>query len=251
MVSGLTVLWAGPVNFSQVGAARVPGAAEVNLTCTGDGSPTCGQIADSFLSEGRRLPGILAAAGADPDSPVVVGAFSAGGSVAKRIGLSAADRAQVVAMMLADATYTTTGATGAEEGYVLYAMDAATDSSKLFVSTASSSPNKSHPSGIETQRILRAEVERRLGQDFRQTDPNALGVDPAPAAAWKLGNALFLEYPDVPHGQQVTVLAERVWAATLLPWLDGSALTGASPRLLGALALGVGAGYLLWRGARG
>lgn len=216
----MVVAWLGPVNLTQVGDALVRGAKAINVTCTGDGSPSCTTIGEAFRdSAGRRLPNMLASKGADPNAPTILGAFSAGGAIAKRMGLNAQDREQIVAMMLADATYTTGGAEGPNEGFVLYAIDAIQRPDKLFVATASSSPNKTYPTGIQTMTIIRQEVEKRLGKTFQPVE--LPGITPAPAAVWRLNNAIFAEFPNVSHGDQVTKLAEQVWRSVLMPWLQG------------------------------
>ena len=85
------VVWSGPVAKFQVPGATVPGAAEHFFGCTGDGfqgSAKCHNLANSWLDgDGRRIPRMLAAAGmseADVDN-LYLGAFSAGGSIVKRL----------------------------------------------------------------------------------------------------------------------------------------------------------------------
>ena len=78
-----TVLWFGPVNLTQVPGATVPGAYARAMPCVADGSPSCGQIADSWLDgAGRRLPRLLQKVGRDEGTAgdLFLGAFSAGGS---------------------------------------------------------------------------------------------------------------------------------------------------------------------------
>jgi peptidoglycan hydrolase-like protein with peptidoglycan-binding domain len=151
-----TVLWCGPVNLTQVPGATVPGAFARALPCTADGSPSCSQIADSWKdADGRRLPRLLQKVGRDEGAvgDLFLGAFSAGGSVIKRLLLHEADRAPIRAVLLADATYTDWASPGnplAPEGFVLFCLDAL-HGGKLFVATASaSSPgnNKTLPSGV-------------------------------------------------------------------------------------------------------
>lgn len=243
--------WLGPVNLTQVGSAVVPGLKAINLTCTGDGKPSCAEIAEGFVdANGRRLPNLLVSKGADPHAEVIIGAFSAGGSVAKRLALNPDDREQIKAMMLADATYTIGGV---DEGFVLYALDCIHHTDRMFVATASSAPNKNYPTGIQTLALLRAEVERRAGMPFSSS--TLPGVSPQPAAVWRLGNVIFCEFPNVSHGDQVTKLAGQVWKAMLLPWLE----LGPAPKLpstgsdlgkwLVALA-GLGLGYTVVRGVQ-
>lgn len=264
MTPNTIVAWFGPVNLAQVGPdAVIPGLKAINLTCTGDGTPSCGAIADGFEDgSGRRLPNLLMSKGIDPGADMIVGAFSAGGSIAKRLCLNPDDREQIKAMMLADATYTTGGVAPADEGFVQFALDCIHRTDKMFVATASSAPNKNYPTGIQTLALLRAEIEKRVGRAF---DPAkglvALGGLPAPAAAWRLGNVWFLEYPNVPHAQHATVLAGQVWQSVLVPWLETvPAIPGQEPvpeslpssSLWKGLAVLAGAalGYVLARGVQ-
>lgn len=258
MTPNTVVAWFGPVNLAQVGPdAVIPGLKAVNLTCTGDGNPSCGAIADGFEDgSGRRLPNLLLSKGIDPGADMIIGAFSAGGSVAKRLALNADDREQIKAMMLADATYTTGGV---DEGFVQYALDVLQRTDKMMVATASSAPNKDYPTGIETMAIIRAEVERRAGRAFQAaTLPD---VSPAPARVWRLGNVIFAEFPNVPHAQHATLLAGQVWQSVLVPWLEAvPALPGQEPvpeplpssSLWKGLAVLAGAalGYVLARGVQ-
>jgi len=219
--SPAVVAWLGPVNLQQVQNASIPGASKiVNITCTGDGSPSCADIAAGWTGpDGRVLPGLLASKGLDPGSSIAIGAFSAGGSIAKRALMAQADRDQTRAVALADATYTTTE--GAPEGFVRYAVEAADpNSNKLFVATASSSPNKNWPTGAQTLDMIRAEVEKRRGQRF---DMGQLpGVTPQPARVWRLGNVLFADYQNIlPHGSHATVLAPQIWKNVIAPWFAG------------------------------
>lgn len=254
------VAWFGPVNLTQVGPdAQISGLKSINLTCTGDGIPSCGAIAEGFTDQdGRRLPNLLTSKGVDPNAEVIVGAFSAGGSIAKRLCLNHDDREQIKAVMLADATYTTGGV---DEGFVEYALDVLERTDKMFVATASSAPNKNYPTGVQTLALLRGEIERRAGRSFTPVSNlvTSRGL-PFPGAAWNLGNVWFLEYPNVAHGEQVTWLAGQVWRALLMPWLEGAVTPGPGPGPTppsemslwrGLAALGAAAlGFVLARGVQ-
>lgn len=221
--------WLGPVNLSQVKGADLPGVPSINLTCTGDGAPACGQIAESFTDPtGRRLPNLLKAKGAPPTAQAVVAAFSAGGSIAKRLAMSEADRQQIPAMVLSDATYTTTE--GAPEGFVRYAVDASTNgSSCLLVATASSSPNKNWPTGAETLMMIKDAVEQRTGRSFVEIAGLA-GVAPAPVRTFKLGNVYLADYGSVvSHGEHATKIAPQVFKNILIPWLAWTPGPGPGP----------------------
>lgn len=218
-------IWLGPVNLQQVQGAVLQDGPMYNLTCTGDGSPTCGAIAEGFTdADGRKLPGLLAQVGADQSADVVGAAFSAGGSILKRLCLHPADRAQLRVVHSADASYeATTGTHAPVEGYARYMQDALTDPTKLFVATASANPNKSYGSGIEIITATRQLVEQRTGQQF-VLGGTLPGVEPQPSQLWQLGphgNIWVAEYPSVPHGQHATLLAPQIWAGLIRPWLAG------------------------------
>jgi hypothetical protein len=207
------VFWTGPVNLNQVPGATVPGAKAVNVPCTGDGSPTCGQLADSW---GITIPGTASS------DELFFGAFSAGGSALKRLLLHPEVRAQTRAVMLSDATYTDWAAPGKPlppEGFVVFGLEAI-DGPKMMVATASASPNKTLPNGSQTLMSIKDEIERRSGRKF---DNVTLPVSPAPVQAWRLGNVILADYQmTVPHGGQAA-LAGQFWQKLLVPWLASGA----------------------------
>jgi hypothetical protein len=222
-MSAKIVIWSGPVNLSQVKGATVPGARAYALPCTGNGDPSCVEIADDFAdAEGRRLPHLFQQMGiSNQNEDLIFGAFSAGGSMVKRLLLHEADRQQVRAVLLADATYTdwvTPAQPLAPEGFVLFCLDAIVDR-KLFVATASSSPNKSLPTGSQTLAAIRKEVERRSGREFASFVLPG-GIEPAPAEAWRLGNVILADFKSkITHTEHATKLAAPMWQRFLLPWL--------------------------------
>lgn len=228
--------WLGPVNLTQVGGAVVPGSLVININCCGAADPkcpptTCPDYAAGYLdAAGRRLPGLLSSKGLDPRSIVAVGAFSAGGSILKRLCLNAADRAQMRVVFSSDASYEATpGLHAPVEGYALYMQDAATDPSKLFVATASANPNKAYGSGIDIITATRKLVEQRTGRAFT-LGGSLPGVDQPPAQLWRLGSNVWIaEYPDVPHGGHPTQIAPQVWRGLVLPWLAMSGGPGPAP----------------------
>jgi len=223
-MSNSTVLWFGPVNLAQVKGATVPGARARAVICTGNGSPSCGQMADALEDgDGLRLPALLQREGLDEASlgELVYGAFSAGGSAVKRLLMHEEDRARVRAVLLADATYTDWAAPGAPlapEGFVRFCIDAL-DGDKLFVATASSAPNKSLPSGRETLSAIRKEVETRSGMTFGPYELPAR-ICPRPVRAFRLGNVILADYgAKMLHAAHATALAAPIWQEILVPWL--------------------------------
>lgn len=217
-------IWFGPVSLQQVQGASVSGVPATNVACTGDGNPTCGAIADSWLNaNGRRLPALLQQKNLPPDAVIAAAAFSAGGSILKRLCLDAADRQQLRVVHSADASYETgKGPDGPTwvEGYTRYALQALTDPTKLFVATASAGANKSFGSGIDVLRSTRLELQRRAGVTIPQVS-GMPGVLDVPGAVYQLGRVWFGEFPGVPHGQHATFLAPKIWQALILPWLAG------------------------------
>lgn len=263
------VIWTGPVNFTQVPGATLSDAYEINIGCFGDRDPYCPGLAASYLTGGRRLPQILARAGVPPESEVgdiAIGAFSAGGSLVKRLLLSEPDRARIQVVHLADATWTSSWDDQRArippygEGFVLYALDAIAGA-HLFVVTASPNPNKTWATGIENLRRLRSEVERRSGERFTELD-HFFGIEPGPDHVYQLGNVILAEFPSKPLGHGHTVIAGPVWDRIIKPWLASDLaqhrpLPGQRPdpwtspdpsvvsyRALGAGALGLVIGYI-------
>ena len=233
------------MNLAQVKGAELAGVPSFNLTCTGDGSPSCGQIADSWLeadaraaeafadqwkgADGRRLPAMrraLKLAG----GPVMLAAYSAGGHAVRRLLQHPADRAEIVAVYLADGTYTTEW-TDRQKGqakpireFVEYALEAARGD-HVFVATASSSPNKTHPTGSQTLDAIRRELEARGVHG--STAPLALAgiaptIPPEPERTWRAGRVALLDFAGrFTHQAHATEVAPR-----LLPLLVSSAFAG-------------------------
>jgi hypothetical protein len=237
-----SVIWFGPVSRAQAQQADAS-----YVTCTGDGSPTCGAMADA---NGRSLDRLGQQLGIDPSEYLLLRAFSAGGSAIKRYLENPESRARVRVVTLSDGTY--------EEhrgyvspGFLAYALECL-DGSKLFVATASSAPNKDHPNGAEVLEALRQRIEQESGQTFEDLDALP-GVEPRPVRAWKLGGIFLADYgATLRHPEHATILAPVVWSGLVVPWLEGSGRAqqeiassspSAAPVVAGVvLALLVGAG---------
>ena len=243
------VVWMGPVSASQVQGATLPGAAELFLSCCGDLTPpcippTCPELGDELAAS----PALLFAAAGVPDvGPLALGAFSAGGSVARRLLEQDAYRQRVEIVHAADAMFSASWQDVASrtppaiEGFVRFGVDAANDDSKLFVATSSPSPNGVFATGIENMRAVRAAIEKRTGRTFeKRTD--FFGIEPAPSAVYQLGGVIFAEYPAEPLGHGHTAIAAQVWRNIVIPRAQRSAV-GSSLGALGAL---FGGGALLW-----
>ena len=225
-------VWFGPVSAAQVAGARIPDESLKFVPCTGDGSPTCGQIVDGWLGPDGRLPAMLSKLGLAQDSKLALGAFSAGGSSIKRLCLDAQDRAQLKAIALADAMFEGVPISQGQlppfaEGFVQYALGAIANPFQLFVATSSAAPNacqggtKFCGTGIDAMHANMAEIEKRSGQKFEPDLLTFAQVLPAPAKAWRLGNVRFGEWPDVGHGEHATKLAPQVWSSVVIPWWLG------------------------------
>jgi hypothetical protein len=213
----VAVVWLGPVDLSQVVGAELPGVRSVNLPCTGDGTPSCGQIADAWAAGGRRLPALRRALRL-PEGPLVLAAYSAGGHAVKRVLSSPEDRRDVVGVSLADATYTTSWEDerrrlAAPIGpFVDYAAEAL-DGSRLFVATASAAPNKAHPTGAESLDAVRRGVERAGARWAPGRAP--LGAE----RSWFSGGVRLLDFGSRhKHGEHATVLAPAIWRAMVQPF---------------------------------
>lgn len=225
------VAWLGPVSPAlQVPDATLPGIAARAVTCKGDGSPSCAQIAESWTDgSGRKLPNALRQLGlTEADLPLYLGAFSAGGSAVKRLLLDSRDRAPVSAVHLADATYTDWAKPGQPlppEGFVRFALDALAGN-KLFVATASSSPNGSLPSGSQTLASMKAEIELRSGAPLVEggTLP---GLPVQPERLWRSpgGTVILADYAGrISHGDHANKLAGPVWVHLVQPFAAGGVL---------------------------
>lgn len=224
----------GPVNAAQMKGALLPGAESHFITCTGDGKPTCGEMAEGWKdASGRILPNMLASIKVTlgPGDELYAGAFSAGGQIWKRVMLGAEDRAQITAALMADGGYEAGWVDEKNkvapfvEGFVLYALDCIKDG-RLFVWTASATANVSvqnpgtvYPAGDQVQDATRAEIERRGGQSFQDvTDRPDLwpwGAQlRAPVKVWRLRNVILADYGMAyKHAEHATTIAPEVWQA--------------------------------------
>ncbi len=216
------VIWTGPVNFKQAGPdATLPDAYEINVGCHGDRPPHCPTLPSRLAAVlGRRNLMV------DDVRDVVIGAFSAGGSLVKRMLMHEPDRKRVTAVHLADATYTAAWKDKARripppiEGFVRYALDAI-DGPHMLVATASPSPNGPWSTGVENLQSMRAEIEARSGRQFEELT-NFYDIDPQPDHAYKLGNVILAEYPMKPLGHGHVSIAGQVWNNIIKPWLATS-----------------------------
>lgn len=265
------VLWTGPVAPFQVPEATLypdPDEPMVkHIGCLGDREPNCVHIADSLLdADGRRIPRLFARMGVDPAEvrDFVIGAFSAGGALVKRLLYDPRDRAMVRAVMLSDATYTGWDKQGNARpipGFSDLGVDIANGSPQMLVATSSTSPNFSYPNGVQGLMATMADIEARAGKRFER-GPWLDHIDPPPTAAYKRGDVIFGDYQMI-LGHNHPRIAGQLWQSILWPWLrqlralptlepppivePPAVLPPSEPALLGhaaSLLLGAAVGYL-------
>jgi hypothetical protein len=220
------VIWTGPVNLSQVDGAWLPTSSNHAWPCKGDGTPPCRVIAESLAdANGRRMPALLAHFNepVELSTRVFLAAFSAGGSFIRTVAKHPDDRAMIRAMHFADATYSSgydaEGKAIPNPDMVDLVSHIAESRGKLLVATSSTRPDRGRPSATETLRSTRLAVEKKLGKEFRRLD-HFYGIEPAPVAAYQLGNVIFGEYDDAPlyHGGHATEIGRKVWENIIVPW---------------------------------
>jgi hypothetical protein len=263
-MAGLT-FWTGPVSYAMTASAVVPGTTHKVIECSGATKlPYCKDVSASMLAGSRRLPSLLAKLDVDSADPIVLAAFSAGGRFVRELVSSPEDRLMVRAVMLSDATYSdgrdAEGRPTVSADWVSFGEFCADErNGRLWVATASPSPNYGKPTGVETLTELLRRIQERVGRPFQPVD-GFYGVSPAPLAAWRLGNVVFAGYPMEPlgHGGHVE-LARETFSKILVPWLErGGVLpeTGEPwpgrpwwrlPLALGAVAAGGAGGYVVGR----
>lgn len=221
------LVWAGPIVKYQAPDAAIVGAKELWLGCRGDVTvkyPHCPKIGEALMGS----PSLLLAKAGIPSSKLrdlYLSAFSAGGSVQKRLLQNSDYRKIITSVTLFDASYTAQWRNKAQRipppitGYVDYAVDVIEGpGDKLFVATASPSPNGQWATGVENLQAVRREVESRTGLKFQEID--FFGVEPGPEHAYRLGNVIFAEYPMKPLGHNHPKISGQVYAKIVQPWLD-------------------------------
>lgn len=164
------------------------------------------------------------------------GAFSAGGSIVKRLMSNKEYRDITTAVMLSDATYVgrqwvdkKNEVSASIPGFVTYGAEVANGpGDQLFVATASPILNYEGPSGVHVLRAIRRDIEKATGRKFTKLD-HFFGIDPAPDAAYQLGNVILAEYPLKPLGHGHFSVAPQTWGKILQPWLDKGKGPLASP----------------------
>jgi hypothetical protein len=186
---------------------------------------------------------------------LVLMGFPAGGSLIKRLLTNPDYRRLTSAVLLADATYTSSWDDPSRRippvmyGFDDYGVEATSDGSKLLISTASINPNKSWASGIENIQRLRQAIEERAGRSFQRLDHLYGVISPAgmvPEAVYQLGNVIFAEFSgasDFGHGH--FKIQSQIWQRILIPWLEqGKGIIGGDGEQVTTSGLGAVTRYL-------
>ena len=136
-------------------------------------------------------------------------------------------RALVRVVALADASYKLKDPSGRPASPPLligYAVEAL-DGSRLFIATASATPNNSQgveePSGAPTLVRLASDIEARSEQRF-DLGSAIEGVDQLrPARVWHRGSVLLADFgSQFTHAEHATKLAPVLWPDVVQPWVD-------------------------------
>lgn len=236
-------VWAGPVNHAQNDDLRWPGTEAVYVTCTGDGSggtPRCSEQATA-----RPLSSVVGDA-----SEIYGAAFSAGGQYWERVLTDP----RIRGLYLADGTYSMWDASGKEpelatsKNRIDFAVKAAGDPSYRAVYTASSSPNKTSPSGSRTLQAIAAEVGKRVpGLEYNEREKLTVAGKTFEAKTWRKSGLLLADFGDAfTHTQMVTVAAPDFWrqAFEMPDVLSGARPDGSAAewidRNVGKVMIGIG-----------
>lgn len=222
------VIWTGPVAEFQVPDATIEGAERHFVGCRGDlgDHPHCPTIGQQL----KGSPSSLYNRFKVPEEEVgdlILGAFSAGGSILKNLWVNPDYRAATTAAYLSDAIWTAAWADPSsrvpppDEGFVAYAVDVANGpGDKLLIATTSPHPNREFATGHENLDSVKAEIERRTGRKFMRRSSMPGGIEPpASAEVWQLGNVIFAKYPEEPLGHGHTKIAGDVFGGIIQPWL--------------------------------
>lgn len=248
------VLWFGPIGPDEVAGAGIPGVKSSFWWCHGSKVPWCPQMGQE-LQNGSLS--VQRTTGVSPLDHIYIGAYSAGGSVVKRMLMRDEYLDKTIAVHLADATYTSGWVDAkerlpvVEEGFMRYALDVASSGgSKLLVATASPIPNGQWASGHENLRAMAAAIEKETGRAFVKRS-DFFGVVPLPTEVLQLGNIVFALYPEPGLGHRHQKLAKQVWEKIIQPWSKTrTPLGGAgSANLADGTTIGVQAGGTTARAA--
>lgn len=227
------VFFAGPVVVKQDFLAIDWLGRDVRIIpIAGSGSSYFSNLAEQLRSgDGRILPNLVDRYAKNVDiDKIALAAYSAGHGLLNKIVDIDADRADVDAMMLSDATFNSFN-TPAKRGYVKYGLDAA-GGNCLFVSTTANTSDGSHMTGRDSFQL----VWDAVNQDSWSRDKQVKPRPPAPEAAggWHRLGSLFYwgDYWTQTRGNTFTHedhhnIAPLIWQAYLAPYFAGKLTTPA------------------------
>ena len=248
------VFFAGPVIVNQHFREIDWYGRDVRIVpIAGAGSSHFSNLAEQLRDrEGRILPNLVAkyAKGISVDK-IALAAYSAGHGLLNKVADNDADRAELSAMMLSDATFNAFN-TGPKRGYVKMGLDAARGDA-LFVSTTANTSNGTHMTGRDSWELVWREVHQEGGGREREVGPR----EPAPSASggWHRMGSLFYwgDYYSAAAGNDLSHEAHHnvapfIWQAYLAPYLAGK-LNSPWPWALAGI-LGGGGAVMLWKGLK-
>lgn len=248
------VFFAGPVLVAPFQSIDWYGRDVKIIPIAGSGSTYFSNLAEQLRDKsGRILPTMIAkyAKGIQVDK-IAVAAYSAGHGLLNKVLDVDADRAEIDAVILSDATFNAFN-TPAKKGYVKAGLDAAAGR-LLFVSTTANTTDGTHMTGRDSfQLVWDAVAAERWGRGPHEVSPRA----PAPPASggWHKQGSLFYwgNYfsdaagNDFTHGEQHN-LGAKIWQAYLAPYFAGR-LTGSWVWGLAGMLGGLGA-LFIWKGMK-
>lgn len=248
------IFFAGPVLVkSEFKAIDWYGRDVRIIPITGAGSDYFSTLAEALRDrDGRILPNLIQkyARGIAIDN-IALAAYSAGHGLLNKILDVDADRADIDAVVLSDATFNAFN-TPAKRGYVKAGIDAARGE-MLFVVTTANTSNGTHMTGRDSFQLVWDAVAQERGNRGHDTTPRP----PAPPASggWHKQGSLFFwgnystdTVNDFSHEQHHD-LAPEIWQAYLAPYFAGKLTSWWLWALAGGVA-GAGAAALLWRWAK-
>jgi len=249
------VFFAGPVVLSDAFKHIDWRGRDVRIVpVVGAGSDYFSALADSLRdSSGRMLPGLIAryAPGVVPDK-VALAAFSAGHGLLNKLANNDADRAEIMALMLSDATFSGVS-DPPKPGYVKFGVEAARGK-KLCVSTTTHITPGTYLSGRDSWLKVWNAVAQQSGSIATKVAPAAPVPTPS-GGFWRLGDSLYWgDYTqpgsapntgnDLTH-EEHNYLAAALWQAYLAPWLAGG--LGALGWVLAGTAIGTAVAFSVLR----
>ncbi len=241
------LFFAGPVIVTDAMRRIDWGGRDVRIVpIIGSGSDYFSSLAEQLRdSSGRILPNLIRkyAPGVSVDK-IVLAAFSAGHGLLNKIADVDADRADIDAMILSDATFSGFS-DPPKPGYVKFGVDAALGR-KLMISTTADTSDGSYMTGRASFAMVWDAVLKKTGARQAQVTPEP-GVRVPSGGWWRLGDELYWGVyshggtSDIGHGDH-NALAAAVWQAYLAPWLAGGLPWG---WILGGAAVVAGVAYLI------